>query len=292
MRVVSAIRCALAVLAVLAVVAVGGCYKADFHAPPQRIVTDSAHTLPRNTWNPGLGLAGASGVDLGVFLGARYGITDHTQVAVNLAHMSVGILGVSLKQNFVDQKRWALGGQVGIIWANLEWMWVVPPKGREAIADLDALSIPLSLYGTVMVFDWLDVTLEAGYQHSDVFGDIQGENGIGNGSIGARVLEFNPSVRGYILGRTALSLGFRLPAWASVPAELTALTELEPGVLVGAQNSTWRHVPFANLWGVHFEVEQVVSKGFRIAVGIRNGVLNREVLAWPVTPSLRLEGRF
>lgn len=279
-------------LGALASCALGGCYKADFHKPFDRVIQDSAHTLPRNTWNPGLGVAGAEGLDLGVYLGLRYGITNHTQVAINLAHMSVGILSVAVKQNFIAKERWALGGQVGLTWANLEWLWVVPTKGREAIADLDILSIPLSLFGTVTVVDWLDLTLEARYGHSDVFGEIQGTQGVGNGTIGARVLDFNPTIRGYILGRTALSLGFRLPAWASVPAEANVLTEIEPGVLAGAQNSTWRRIPFENLWGMQFEAEFPVTKGFRIAAGIRHGVLNREVLGWPVMPSLRLEGRF
>jgi hypothetical protein len=288
-----AVRCvAWCALGALTTCALGGCYKADFHKPADRIIQDSAHTLPRNTWNPGLGLAGADGLDLGVFLGLRYGITDHTQAAINLAHMSVGIISVAVKQNFVDEDRWALGGQVGVTWANLEWLWVVPSAGREALADLDILSIPLSLFGTVKIIDQLDVTLEARYGHSDVFGEIRGDKGVGNGTLGARVLEFNPTIRGYILGRTALSLGFRLPAWASLPGESSALVEIEPGVLAGEQTSTWRRVPFENLWGMHFEAEFPVTKGFRIAAGIRHGVLNREVLAWPVVPSLRLEGRF
>jgi len=282
-----ALSLALAVLAPL----FGCAATRDFAAPEQRITDGTAYTLTHRQMRVNAGLVGVGTADMGVNVGLAYGVGDWIEFGVNLAHAGVGLLNVTTKVNLVDQPLWGLGLQLQARWLHGSWMWILPADTREQLADVDYVDLPLSVIASFPLFRWMGLHLQFGYSHSEVFGNVQGNDAALDGRAGTREVFLEPVIRFYLWERLALTFGTHLPLYARAAVRAAAEDQLEPDLIVGVNSALWRDVPFNVLASYYGGIELQFGKYTFMQIYAVHGLIN-EAISSPVLPSLNFYWRF
>jgi hypothetical protein len=201
------------------------------------------------------------------------------------------MINLNAKFNLVDRPLWGLGLRVQGRWLHGSWLWILPESTREQLRGVDIIDIPVGLVASFPLFRWMGLNLEFGYKHSEVFGDIRGDEAALEGTAGTRELFVDPNVHFYLWKRVALIFGAHLPLWAQAAVRASAETLVEPDLIVGVNTAQWRNIPFDVLDGYYGGIELRFGQYTFLQIYAVHGPIN-EVINSPVLPSLNFYWRF
>ena len=144
----------------------------DLQHPSHRSTRYSAYTLPANRWSADIGMLGISGDDIYGRVGLGYGFKHGFQLDANIGHWIAGLFGIRAKWNFFERKHVALAANVGLIYANGAWLWMLSDFGQAVVDDADMIAVPVGAAISVPCTRWLQFDLTAQYQYTEVFGSV------------------------------------------------------------------------------------------------------------------------
>lgn len=225
--------------------ALGGCATArDFHDPSGRMLDSTAYTIrPREVRVE----AGAVGVDLrhfGANVDVSVGFAKRAEVSMNVAHVAMGAVNLRGKYTLVDQRHFALGVSGGIWWAEPELMWVLEKDTRDALRNIDILSVPLALHWTMPTTEWMDINVTTGYQHATIIGEADAQPVLFEGTFGLRTFSVEPALLFYVRRRVAIVVAARLPIVARQRSDFVITQDVLDGIQGGIRSGDWESVAF------------------------------------------------
>jgi hypothetical protein len=285
------VLCAL----ILGVFLTSGCLsKRNFHNPKERITSGTAYTLTKGEMQVNVGILTTELQNFGVEAGFSYGFGKHGEVAANLGHAALGILNLRSKYNFIDEKWWALGIQLGLVWIRPSAVWILGEPTRQRYEGLDILSFPLELSSSFPVADWVSLNLTAGYTHTEIFGTIDGQVRFFDGSVGMRTVYLEPLVMFYIARQAAVYIGAHLQVWGAAQTRVEVESEILPGFNAGARSDDWVSIPFEARSDLLVGFELRFGKTFHTRLNILyNGAFSRNgIVRVPIAPTLEVYWRF
>jgi hypothetical protein len=266
----------------------------NFRDPKERPRKDTAYTLPHKQFQAGLTLLGQNPYDF--VLGADFaaGIGDRWEVGVNLAHAVFGVMNVYGKYNFIDKKWWAMGATLGVTWIHVKSVWAIPEKYRDALGNVDILSIPIEIHSSFPVADWVGLHLSAGYLHSQFFGKINEETLFLDGDIGSHQVYLRPNITLYIAERIQVFLAARLLLWGGRYGEVAAEATNNDDLIIGFRSTGFNEFEFGGKSFIKFGVEAKFGKYTYLRLwAVYNGsVSNSNLFSTPILPGLDLYWRF
>ncbi|MCP4197678.1 MAG: hypothetical protein GY762_11065 [Proteobacteria bacterium] len=267
----------------------------NFQAPKERITNGTAYTLTKGEMQVNVGVLTTELQNFGVEAGFTYGFGKHGEVAANLGHAGLGILNVRCKYNFIDEKWWALGIQLGLIWIRPSAVWILGEPTRQRYEGLDILSFPLEISSSFPVADWVGLSLTAGYAHTEIFGTIDDQVRFFDGSMGMRQLYLEPLVMFYIAQQAAVYIGAHLQVWGAARTRVERVeSEILPGFNAGARSDDWIDIPFEERSHLAVGFELRFGKTFHTRLNILyNGAFSRNgIVRVPIAPALEMYWRF
>jgi hypothetical protein len=229
-------------------------------------------------------------------LGADFaaGIGDRWEVGVNLAHAVFGVMNVYGKYNFIDKKWWALGAEVGVTWIHVKSVWAIPEKYRDALGNIDILSIPIEIHSSFPVADWVGLHLSVGYLHSQLFGKINEETLFLDGDIGSSQVYLRPNITLYIAKRIQVFVTARLLLWGGRYGEVAAEVTNNDDLIIGFRSSQFTELEFGDRSFIQLGVDAKFGKYTYVRLwAIFNGAVAQSgIFSSSVLPGLDLFWRF
>lgn len=266
------------------------CDARDFFDPAQRERRNTAYALPKGMAAAEIGILGTS-TDLYGRLGGAYGFGGGVEAGINLLHAGVGILNLQTKWTFLDRKKVGLAFRLGLLWGHGNWMWILSEDQRQVVRGLDLIAIPADLIASFPVVSWLQLDLQAGYQHGEVFGGSGGDTVI-DARIGIRQVALGASVRSYLADRVQLFFTANLPVWTAVPRDVGATVRAAEGVYLGLRSTEYETIPFRKLYTLNFGVNSAMGRRSYITFSMIYRRSDEDIYGFDLHPSLKLEFRF
>ena len=264
----------------------------DFDDPKQRTLRGTAYALDKRQWSTEAELLGVSTDDLFGRIGLGYGFGKGVQLDTNVAHIAVGLLNLDLKWNFLDLPHFGMSASVGVIWGHGEWIWILSGLEQRIVANTEIVVLPLSLWASSHLLEWLQVDLGVRYTHSQVFGDFESDSTLVDGEIGVRQLSMHPSVRFYILEALELFVGARLPLYSAIPGAGEANTSLGEGVYGGARTGTLDKLPFSQQFQLQLGARSAMAETTFVTARIHYGKTVQSLYGSAFYPAFGVEHRF
>lgn len=266
----------------------------NFRDPKERPREGTAYTLTHKEFSTGLTLLGQSPYDLFLKVDFAAGIGDQWEVGINLAHAAFGVINVYGKYNFIDKKWWALGAKLGVTWIHVSAVWAIPEEYRDALGNVDILSIPIEIQSSFPVADWVGLHLTVGYLHSELFGDINEDSLFLNGDIGSRQIYLKPLITFYLNERILVFVGGRLLVWGGMYEQVEAEANLSDSAIVGIRSANWKELDFQQRSYITIGVNAKFGKYtyLGLAVVLNGAATQSQLFSSPVLPVLDLSWRF
>lgn len=264
----------------------------DFDDPAQRTRRGTAYALDKGQWSTEAELLGVTTDDLFGRIGLGYGFGKGVQLDTNVAHIAVGLLNVELKWNFLDFPHFGMSASVGVIWGHGAWIWILDGLEQRIIRNTEIVVLPMSLWASSHLLDWLQVDFGIRYTHSQVFGDFESDSTLADGEIGIRQLSVLPSVRFYIVQTLELFVGARLPLYSAIPGAGEANTSLGEGVYAGARTGTIDKPPFSQQFQLQFGARSAMAKTTFVTASIHYGKTVQSLYGSAFYPAFGVEYRF
>jgi hypothetical protein len=266
-------------------------HERDFRAPGERITPHTAYAEHARV-RVDTDLLAADPhqfvVNLGLTVAA---IRERLDFSINLAHALLGIVNLQSKFTLIDSRFYALGGRVGLVYANPRTFYVLPSELRRELGDIHMLSAPLELWHSFPVCSWFAAHLGMSYRASGLWGQYRGDELFVDTSLAQRWFAFLPYLDFFVARRVALRLGARLPVFTQVIEASDVRQQIEPGVIAGVRSVEWLRRPFARTVMLEFGVETRFGRNTHLLLGV-NVWAFRPIVHFPVMPWLSMYWRF
>jgi len=250
----------------------------DLPSPRQADTRYSAYSVPGSTWAFGLGALGIGGGDAFAKLGAAYGFGSGFELGVNLAHLGVGLFNVTAAWHFIDTRHFDLGLRAGVWYGRGEWFWTAQGLVERIVSNLDVLSVPIALTGTVPIERWAQLDLGVQYSYAQLYGsgaDSPDSSPFTDAELGQRQFFFRPVARWFASDNTALELSAKLPVNTVV-----------------ALKSSSPEVPFSDTWAVEGGLRSRLVPDVFGSLRLHYGRVSSALYGAQLYPSFELEMRF
>jgi len=245
-----------------------------------RDTRNSAYSLPQNTWGFDVGALGMGAGDAYAKLGVAYGFGAGLEAQVNLAHSSFGLLNVAGFWQFIDAKNFALAARVAFWYARGEWFWIAQGPAKDLIRGLDAIGLPVLVAASAPLTPWLQLDLDVGYTHAEVFGTIGDEDNLFiDAQLGVRQALIRPGVRFFLTSATELDVSSNLPPYTAAPFESERIEE------------RFRTVPFSETWSAEVGIRSRFAAGLFGTIRLHYGEIARGLYGARLYPSFDVELR-
>jgi hypothetical protein len=218
-------------------------------------------------------------------------IRERLDVSINLAHGLLGVVNVQSKFTLIDSRWYALGGRVGMLYANPRTIYVLPAELRRELGGFHLVSAPIELWHSFPINRWFAAHLGMSYRGSGLAGEYRGDELLVDTSLAQRWFTFLPYLDFFVARRVALRLGARLPVFTQVVEATDARWQLDPGVIAGLRSVEWVRRPIARTVVLEFGAETRFGRNTHLLVGV-NVWAFRPIAQFPVTPWLSMYWRF
>lgn len=267
----------------------------NFKSPSDRPIRGTPYTLAAKDVEIGLKIFGQDEDDLGAAIDLGVGITSRFQMGVNLAHGALGVLNVSAKLNLIDRKWWGLSGRTGILWVHPPSVWALSDETQSALGDIDIIAAPFELCLGSVPLKWLGLNFTLGYLHASIFGTINTETILFDGSIGARLLYLTPQINLFAFKILNIFLRATLPVLMYYRSELSAEVSVAPGVTAGVRSAEWvrRESPLNRSRGtVGLDVKLGKVTRLELFAVFQGALTQSGTIRMPVVPGMGAYWRF
>lgn len=234
---------------------------------------------------------GTNGNDIFGSLGVQYGFGHGFELGSNLLHMTVGLINLSLKWNYLEIGSWAFSAEFAPTWGHGDWIWIAEDK-YGIVGDTNIFILPFVATTSWQATNWFGADLGLSFVDSEILGDANGESLIFNANLALRRFSVNPQVRFNFHKRMTAYVSAQLPVWASLPGSVEAEVELEPGVVVGGQTSGSRTVPFDELYQVTVGARSMVGDEVFLSFALSYSAVAKTLYGSSISPRWGFEMRF
>jgi hypothetical protein len=252
--------------------------KGDLQSPDQADTRHSAYSLPRGTWGLGISALGVGGGDVFAKLGASYGFGSGLEAGVNLAHLGVGLLNLSVAWHFVDTRHFDLGLRAGFWYGRGEWFWTAEGLAERIVSNLDVLNVPFLLTASVPVAHVAQFDLGLQYTYAQLLGsgaNSDQSSPFSDAELAQRQLFFRPGARWFIADNTALEVSTKLPVYTSL-----ALKGSSP------------ELPFSETWAFEAGLRSRFAPDVFGNLRVHYGTVSKALYGSRVFPAMEVEMRF
>ena len=276
---------------VVATLASGCVHVRDFRAPSERITPNTAYAEHSRVRVDADLLAADPHtfvLNLGLTVAA---IRSRLDFAVNLAHGALGVVNLQSKFTIIDSRWYALGGRVGIIYANPRTFYVLPRALRRELGGFHLVSAPVELWHSFPINRWFAAHLGMSYRATGLRGEYSGDELFVDTSVAQRGFALIPYLDFFIARRVALRLGARLPIVTQVVEATELQRQLEPELIVGVRSVEWLRRPFARTVVLQLGAETRFGRHTHLLLGV-NVWAFRPIAPTPIMPWLSFYWRF
>lgn len=250
----------------------------DLLSPEQADTRHSAYSLPRGVWGVGVSALGVGGGDVFAKLGASYGFGSGTEAGVNLAHLGVGLLNLSVAWHFIDTGHFDLGLRAGFWYGRGEWFWTAEGLAERVVSNLDVINLPVLLTASVPIGRRAQLDLGMQYTYAQLLGSgasSDQSSPFSDAELSQRQFFFRPGARWFVADNTALEISTKLPVYTAI-----ALKDSSPTL------------PFSETWAFEAGVRSRFARDVFGNLRVHYGTVSKALYGSRVFPALELELRF